>query len=592
LFVLISSKKRFFLPTLFLIGRREKKQNIFFFSDYKYQKKRYYFFSQLFFLLPQNFIIAMAPRAKQSYNAAKKAAEQEQQTPKPPTKPHRHGDPTDVVLTFEFNEHSKYVEWAAEYSPETEWTFIDAHNEPIKTEMWKNIVDDFHTFGQVAVGECSYSYMGKHGEETVALWKPMFVFFFFFFLSFIATQKLYFLKKNRSVKADRVARKQQQLHSMEEPIANDQDLQSALSQHYADPASSPRSDTPVPQFHPSTGEKAPHPSAAMWLPAVEEGEAEESEVEEDDEMDTEETELEETLVLQSQSQKMDTEETQLVRQPQQQADETEEAEESENEDEQPTQLQETLPILGREQSEEEDEESEEEEEEDEDEEQQLLEQLKILREEEERKRNEVEKLKSQPHTHNQRKSTGGKAPRNDNNSKAAVSFAPLPSPPPQQLPRSNPRKPTGDVVFATNPPPAPKRQNTGNKSPRANFIAAISPPQQRMTQPVPGGIKKPHKYRPGTVALREIKHYQKSTELLIRKLPFERLVREITQEVQSQGDKRFSPSAIGALQEAVEAYMVELMENSNLCAIHARRVTIQVKDQQLARRIANKLCDS
>ncbi|CAM9691823.1 unnamed protein product [Phaeothamnion confervicola] len=98
-----------------------------------------------------------------------------------------------------------------------------------------------------------------------------------------------------------------------------------------------------------------------------------------------------------------------------------------------------------------------------------------------------------------------------------------------------------------------------------------------------GGVKKPHRYRPGTVALREIRRYQKSTELLIRKLPFQRLVREITQDFKT--DLRFQSMALLALQEAAEAYLVGLFEDTNLCAIHARRVTIMPKDMQLAQRI-------
>ncbi|PAV89272.1 hypothetical protein WR25_24103 [Diploscapter pachys] len=96
-------------------------------------------------------------------------------------------------------------------------------------------------------------------------------------------------------------------------------------------------------------------------------------------------------------------------------------------------------------------------------------------------------------------------------------------------------------------------------------------------------IQKPHRYRPGTVALREIRRYQKSTELLIRKLPFQRLVREIAQDFKT--DLRFQSSAVLALQEASEAYLVGLFEDTNLCAIHAKRVTIMPKDIQLARRI-------
>ena len=105
-----------------------------------------------------------------------------------------------------------------------------------------------------------------------------------------------------------------------------------------------------------------------------------------------------------------------------------------------------------------------------------------------------------------------------------------------------------------------------------------------------GGVKKHYRYRPGTVALKQIRRYQKSTELLIRKLPFQRLVREIAADdevIRSPlcGKLRFQSAAIMALQEALEAYLVGLFEDSNLCAIHAKRVTIMPKDIQLARRI-------
>ena len=96
-------------------------------------------------------------------------------------------------------------------------------------------------------------------------------------------------------------------------------------------------------------------------------------------------------------------------------------------------------------------------------------------------------------------------------------------------------------------------------------------------------MKKPHRYRPGTVALREIRRYQKTTELLLRKMPFQRLVREVAQDFKT--DLRFQSSAVMALQEACEAYLVGLFEDTNICAIHAKRVTIMPKDIQLARRI-------
>ncbi|KAL4701307.1 hypothetical protein H8959_015311, partial [Pygathrix nigripes] len=104
--------------------------------------------------------------------------------------------------------------------------------------------------------------------------------------------------------------------------------------------------------------------------------------------------------------------------------------------------------------------------------------------------------------------------------------------------------------------------------------------------PPRGGIKKPHRYKPGTLALQEIRKYQKSTQLLLRKLPFQRLVREIAQAISL--DLRFQSAAIGALQEASEAYLVNLFEDTNLCAIHAGRVTIMPGDMQLARRIRGK----
>ena len=123
------------------------------------------------------------------------------------------------------------------------------------------------------------------------------------------------------------------------------------------------------------------------------------------------------------------------------------------------------------------------------------------------------------------------------------------------------------------------RKNTGGKAPRKQVPAKAA----RKTAPAIAGVKKPHRYKPGTVALREIRKYQKSTELLIRKLPFQRLVREIANDYKS--DLRFQSSAVLALQEASEAYLVGLFEDTNLCAIHAKRVTIMPKDMQLARRI-------
>lgn len=132
------------------------------------------------------------------------------------------------------------------------------------------------------------------------------------------------------------------------------------------------------------------------------------------------------------------------------------------------------------------------------------------------------------------------------------------------------------------------RKSTGGKAPR-KFVASKEAREAALAS---GGIRKPHRFRPGTVALRQIRRYQKSTDLLIRRLPFQRLVREIAHDLQTGGcgggsgeDLRFQASAILALQEAAEAYLVGLFEDTNLCAIHARRVTIMPKDMRLARRI-------
>ncbi|KNB46829.1 histone H3 [Blastocystis sp. subtype 4] len=118
------------------------------------------------------------------------------------------------------------------------------------------------------------------------------------------------------------------------------------------------------------------------------------------------------------------------------------------------------------------------------------------------------------------------------------------------------------------------RKSTGGKVPRKQLATKAA----RKSSPAAGAVKKPHRYRPGTVALREIRKYQKSTELLI--------LREVAQDFKN--DLRFQGSAVMALQEAAEAYLVSLFEDTNLCAIHAKRVTIMPRDMQLARRIRNE----
>jgi len=104
----------------------------------------------------------------------------------------------------------------------------------------------------------------------------------------------------------------------------------------------------------------------------------------------------------------------------------------------------------------------------------------------------------------------------------------------------------------------------------------------------PLGVKTKHRYRPGTVALREIKKYQKSTELLIRKLPFARFVRECLNPNSNPNPKRITGEALLILQEATEYFAVSLFEMANLSAIHAKRVSIFPKDLK----ISTKVCEN
>lgn len=141
---------------------------------------------------------------------------------------------------------------------------------------------------------------------------------------------------------------------------------------------------------------------------------------------------------------------------------------------------------------------------------------------------------------------------------------------------------------ATHTPGRPRQPPMASKTatPRTPATGYNKSGKTRTPGETPGGKQKPHRYRPGTVALREIRKYQRSTNLLLRKLPFSRLVREVCMTfTRDSMPMRWTSQAIEAIQEASEAYLVHLFEDANLCAVHARRVTIQVKDIQLARRI-------
>lgn len=123
-----------------------------------------------------------------------------------------------------------------------------------------------------------------------------------------------------------------------------------------------------------------------------------------------------------------------------------------------------------------------------------------------------------------------------------------------------------------------KRKPTGGKSPR-KVLAEVA----KANTAASGGIKKPHRFKPGTVALREIRKMQATTHTLIKKAPLYRLIREIMQDFHS--DFRFQASALEAIHQACEAYIIDTFEVANLYAIHSKRVTILKKDFELVKRV-------
>ena len=138
----------------------------------------------------------------------------------------------------------------------------------------------------------------------------------------------------------------------------------------------------------------------------------------------------------------------------------------------------------------------------------------------------------------------------------------------------------------------PASGNTAVKNPRARARAPVTAKQTTgkrgpKGRPLPGGVKKPHRYRPGTVSLREIRRYQKSTDLLIAKGPYVRVIRELARKHKTydDGEYRWQGAAILARQTAAEDYLTRQFEDANVCAIHSKRCTIMPKDIQLVRRI-------
>ena len=134
-----------------------------------------------------------------------------------------------------------------------------------------------------------------------------------------------------------------------------------------------------------------------------------------------------------------------------------------------------------------------------------------------------------------------------------------------------------------------RKQPTPRKLPAAAASGGSSSSRSGgSSQPLATANLPVRRYRPGEKALREIRFYQKNTDLLIRRLPFTRLVREI-QTYFFREEYRWQAVAMLALQEAAETHLVGLFEDANLCAVHAKRVTIMPKDMQLSRRIRGPL---
>lgn len=136
----------------------------------------------------------------------------------------------------------------------------------------------------------------------------------------------------------------------------------------------------------------------------------------------------------------------------------------------------------------------------------------------------------------------------------------------------------------------PKAKNASKKVPSKALSASKKKASKSVTKSKspskaagPKKDRKKPRYHAGTVALREIKRYQKSTDLLIPRAPFARLVRNIAGDIDN--DLRFQAQALAALQEAAEAYCVGILEDAGLCAVHAKRQTLTKADMLLARRI-------
>jgi histone H3 len=121
------------------------------------------------------------------------------------------------------------------------------------------------------------------------------------------------------------------------------------------------------------------------------------------------------------------------------------------------------------------------------------------------------------------------------------------------------------------------QKSTGRKSPRLHLATKAA--QASVQQAI--AMRKPHRFCPGMVALKEIHKFQKTTNLLIRKAPFQHLVCKLALKF-GKSDLQMQSTAVLALQESAEYFIIDVFSKANLCAIHGKHVTIRVKDLVLA----------
>ncbi|CAF2052422.1 unnamed protein product [Brassica oleracea var. botrytis] len=156
---------------------------------------------------------------------------------------------------------------------------------------------------------------------------------------------------------------------------------------------------------------------------------------------------------------------------------------------------------------------------------------------------------------------------------------------------------SSSAAAAEGPSATPTRREGSQGEAQQTATPTTTPPAGRkkggtkrtkQAMPKSSNKKKTFRYKPGTVALREIRHFQKTTKLLIPAASFIREVRSVTQIFAPPDVTRWTAEALMAIQEAAEDFLIGLFSDAMLCAIHARRVTLMRKDFELARRLGGK----